>query len=103
MDTPTLGIPPRPNDFRDCIHIAITPEVANERLQPGQRVGFVCGRFCGPTSAPIGIVDPFLTEPVEKGERFWLLMMPGSITSLRHVWQHDAFEPDVRKAVSGGP
>jgi uncharacterized protein (TIGR02996 family) len=78
---------------RDAIHIAIAPVIASEKLNPGQRIGFdepgcekVRGRLDG-----IGIVDPFLTEPIVKGQRFYMLLMPNTITSLRHEWTHPAF------------
>jgi hypothetical protein len=84
---------------RDAIHLAVEPAVAAEFLSPGMHVGFVedgvgvtgCKQF-------LGIVDPFLTNNVVKGERFWLVVYPRQITSLRHVWSHPAF-PESGQAV----
>src|SRR5438105_2038127 len=79
---------------RDAIHIAVAPVTAAERLAPGQHVGLVREgnlELVGPCDDNIGIVDPFLTEPVESGSRFWLFLYPGTITGLRHVWTHPAF------------
>ncbi len=88
-----LGQLPGEHERRDAIHIAIAPVIAAEMLQPGEHVGpLVTGRFCG-VSDPIGIVDPFLSDPVEEGQTFWLLLYPGTITSLRHSWTHPYFVP----------
>lgn len=79
---------------RDAIHIAIAPVTAAERLTPGQHVGLVKRgnlELVGPCDRAIGVVDPFLTEDVEPGQRFWLFLYPGTITGLRHVWTHPAF------------
>lgn len=92
----TLGTIIDVNAGRDAIHLAVEPVVAAERLHAGQHVGFVEGGV-GTCDKPLGIVDPFLTTPVHPGERFWLVVYPRQITSLRHVWQHPSF-PD--KAVS---
>lgn len=77
---------------RDAIHLAVEPVVAAQKLYPGQDVGFVEGG-AGPCDSPLGIVDPFLKGPVFPGQRFWLIVYPRQITSLRHVWSHPAF-PD---------
>jgi hypothetical protein len=79
---------------RDAVHVAVIPVVAGAHLQPGQRVRLVDGRALPvPTGATgVGVVDPFLTfDNVRHGERFWLLLYPGTITSLRHEWAHPAF------------
>jgi hypothetical protein len=79
---------------RDAVHIGIAPVTAAERLLPGQHVGLVRQanmEMVGPCDQNIGIVDPFLAEAVEAGQRFWLFLYPGTITGLRHVWTHPAF------------
>lgn len=81
----------RPQE-RDAVHIAVIPVVAAVSMAPGALVGMAGGRAVHATgAAAIGIVDPFLTETVEEGQRFWLYLRPGSITSLRHEWTHPAF------------
>lgn len=79
---------------RDAVHIAVAPVTAAERLMPGQAVGMASEsslELVGPCEQSIGIVDPFLTHPVESGQRFWLFLFPGTITGLRHVWTHPVF------------
>jgi hypothetical protein len=77
---------------RDAVHMAIAPVVASEYLLPGQRVNLANG-LATLAGEPVGIVDPFLRGPIEEGQRFWLFLFPGSITSLRHDWTHPSF-PD---------
>lgn len=80
---------------RDAIHIAVVPQVASHRLEPGAHVA-VPGENGG---FPVGVVDPFLRHPVEQGQSFWLFLYPGSITSLRHDWTHPAFATPGRVAL----
>lgn len=86
---------------RDAIHIAVEPVVAAEDLRPGVNVGILRDGTAGTCDRPLGIVDPFLKVPVKKGQRFWLLVYPRQITSLRHVWSHPSFA-DKEVAVSTG-
>lgn len=82
---------------RDAVHVAVAPVIANERLQPGQDIGLVEGQeVVGVVDDPIGIVDPFLKNPVVKGQRFWLFLYPNTITSLRHEWTHQSFSTESR-------
>ena len=82
---------------RDAIHIAIAPVVSAsmDDLRPGQPIGFYRPdsdfHVIGNEADPIGIVDPFLTKPVAWRERFWMFLMPNTVTSLRHEWTHPAF------------
>lgn len=93
MNGPQLGKVIEGPAGRDAIHVAVAPVVAGVFLEPGQHVGLFADGTAKPTKPHIGIVDPFLTQPVEKGERFWLFLYPNTVTSLRHVWTHPAFAP----------
>lgn len=89
----TLGTIIGENEKRDAIHIAVENVVAKQLLKSGDHVTAE-GRLVNPKdAAAVGIVDPFLSVLVQPGERFWLLIYPRKINSLRHVWSHPAF-PD---------
>lgn len=91
--TPNLAaILPNAWQPRDAVHIAVIPAEAGQDLQPGSPVTIVGGVAMAshPLSAA-GVVSPFLTFPVRKGECFWLMLPPGTITSLRHEWTSPAF------------
>lgn len=98
---PNLGEIPAEDARRDAVHVAVAPVVASVRLRPGVRVGLnEAGEaeLCS-TEDCIGIVDPFLHDYVNQGQRFWLFLYPDTITNLRHVWEHPAFKarpPEVR-------
>lgn len=97
-------IPEGADAQRDAVHIAVAPVVADEVLQPGDRVAFVAGshkrvRRFGTT---IGIIDPFLSDSVQPGQTCWLYLNPGSITSLRHDWTHPAFPQEHRTYLPAG-
>lgn len=91
----TLGTIIGESEKRDAIHLAVEPMVAPEWLDPGEHVT-ATGHGCG-VGEGVGIVDPFLVERVKPGQRFWLVIYPRQIHSLRHVWTHPAFadEPEV--------
>ena len=69
-----------PEVGRDVNGVAVIPMVAVRVMHPGERL-------------TNGIVDPFLTEPVQPGQRYYLCLFPGTVTTLRHVWTHPAY-PD---------
>ncbi|KGM36176.1 hypothetical protein [Inquilinus limosus] len=95
MHDPKIGeIITNPDAKRDAIHFAVAPVTAAHHLRPGDRVQLRDdGTATNATDKVIGIVDPFLDENVKKGDRFFLFLMPNTITSLRHAWAHPAF-PD---------
>lgn len=80
---------------RDAIHLAVLPMVATEKLFAGQDVGLVEGGASTKAREHLGIVDPFLKSPVMPGERFWMVLYPRMVTSLRHVWSHPAFADEA--------
>jgi hypothetical protein len=80
---------------RDAVHLAVAPVTAAESLSSGQHIGHKGNGKFGVVPACIGIVDPFLTEQVKPGDKFWLFLYPNTITSLRHDWTHPAFYKDV--------
>lgn len=95
-DIPNVGSLCHENAKRDCIHMALAPVVAGQVLLPGQRVVLDKNHEAVfDTAGTIGIVDPFLQEPVKQGDRFWLFLYPGTITGLRHVFTHPAFAVKV--------
>jgi hypothetical protein len=77
---------------RDAVHVAVLPAYARTRLAPGERVTYMNGTAIAAMDESIGIVDPFLNKPVERGECFLICMDPGTTTGLRHEWSH----PELR-------
>ena len=82
---------------RDAVHVAVLVVQATRRLKPGEHCGAVLENHKYVTKGQnLGIVDPFLTEEVEKGEKFWLYVYPRTITGLSHQWTHPAFTVNKR-------
>lgn len=77
--------------LRDAVHVACIPAKAGTRLVPGDRVELLNGEAVR-SSTPIGIVDPFLDEMVQYQDWFWLLLLPGTVTGMRHEWSHPSFD-----------
>ena len=99
---PQLGsLVPDGENRRDAVHIALAPITADVLLRPGDHVGIQDGKtfFSSErTERTIGVVDPFLRDEVKRGERFWLCLYPGTVTSLRHIWTHPVFEKMAKEA-----
>lgn len=100
QSTPTLGALITEEVERDAIHIAVLPVVAGDYLSPGQWIGFRewdNRAIADNSSDAIGVVDPFLKATVNRGQKFWMLVFPNTITSLRHEWVHPEIPPSPSK------
>lgn len=105
----TLGMIHFREEKRDAIHLAVDPVTAGCNLAVGQRIGIVEGvampagdkyaaGYQDEDGLPVvltvpchGIVDPFLPSGPKEGEKFWFVMNPRMVQSLRHVWNHPDF------------
>lgn len=87
-----LGQLPADGQSRDAIHVAVIPVVAGRDLWPGEHVGLTPAGEASTKMHHIGIVDPFLRDQVEKGQRFCLLLYQNSVTGMRHHWSHPTFD-----------
>ena len=85
----TLGSNAPETAGRDAVHIAVVPMIARTTLYPCEYVG-PDGMWMEPGKG-VAIVDPFRLRRVDEGERFWALILPRTITGLRHVWSHPDF------------
>lgn len=96
---PNLGELCDDKAMRDAVHIACAPVVVGkgQTLEPGERVGLIEGELVSENDSRkpkvIGVIDPFLKCCVREGQKVWLMLLPNTVTSLRHLWQHDAFRP----------
>lgn len=79
---------------RDAIHIAVIALVAAEELHPGWLVSVDDDGLAVRVTEPyrsVGVVDPFLSGVVAKGQRCWVLLRANSVTSMRHQWTSPDF------------
>ena len=102
----TLGTIHKYKERRDAIHLGVEPVVAGESgLGAGDYLKWENSNrervvFADPdTDSVIGIVDPFIREPINEGDSFWLIVLPREITSLVHVWEHPSF-PSFAESVA---
>jgi hypothetical protein len=96
----TLGTIIGDGEKRDAIHLAVENVVAGERLSPGEHINLRDGKaYATAGGKNVGIVDPFLQCHVNAGDRFWLVVYPRQIKSLRHVWEHPDFPASVETQV----
>lgn len=110
MGIPIKSEPPKPKPMsdvklgtiiegdasKDAIHVCLAPCVAAHYLCPGDHVGILEDGKAGGSPNPVGIVDPFLKEGVQEGQKFWVCIYPGTIKGLRHEWEHPAFKVEPK-------
>lgn len=83
---------------RDAIHVAVIALEAGQLLRPGEHVCIKDNQvFANQSTNSIGIVDPFLTEVIEKDKIVWVLLYPNTITSMRHHWEHPVVDLITKK------
>ena len=83
---------------RDAIHVAVIPLIAGEEyMQSGDKIRLSLENpevaMSGDYGNHIGVVDPFLEgSSLKIGDKFWAFLKPGTVTGMRHHWQHPSFE-----------
>lgn len=83
---------------RDAVHVAVLPASAGTVFKPGEHVGYMSGYAT--VINCVGVVDPFLKEDVQPGERFYIFLYPNTITSLCHLWEHPTIDAKTDVEVS---
>jgi hypothetical protein len=94
VNNPELGKLITTEQYRDAVHVAIAPVTVVHACRPGEHFGLMSHsttEVSPHAETKIGIIDPFLSETVQPQQRCWLLLYPNTVTSLRHVWTHEAF------------
>lgn len=97
-----------PDAERDATHVAVIPMIAGERwMQPGDKIKLKYGtvdvalranHYYDDSQKIVAVVDPFLQDGPEEGQRFWAFLFPGTVTGMRHLWRHPAFtETEIPK------
>lgn len=101
----TLGMIHEFEEKRDAIHLAVYPIEAGEDIFPRDNLKIVKGKaYVCDRSEGVGIADPFIENLIKEGQRFWLVVYPREIRSLRHVWEHPAFPSSLsEEAVTEAP
>ena len=79
--------------IKDAIHIACISVKAAHYMYPCATVTVDENMVARNAKlGAIGIVDPFLRTRINEGDTFWVFLFPGTITSLRHEWEHPHFK-----------
>ena len=97
--TATLGTIHTKNEARDAVHLAVYQVTLGEPVKAGSELviqdGLAYKARKGEKS--LGILDPFLVGTIKTDSKVWLILHPGMITSLRHVWEHSDFDTPLNE------
>ena len=100
-DVPKIGqVCPRNASYKgrkDAFHVPGVLTQSREDIVPGTFVRFRHRDVAESVVAcdlvdevadrsPHGVVDPFAPGPIKAGEMFWVLLMPGLVQNLQHVF-----------------
>ena len=97
-NVPQLGHEAHGKEPRDAVHMAVVVCKTGQWLQPGVKVVVRDGvAYEAKDGNHVGVTDPFMAGGVPKGKFVWVMLNPGSITSLRHEWTHPAFPVEAAK------
>lgn len=99
---PNLGDTPAAIGTRDCVHIAViscrlSTDGAQNYALSGDSVRVQpdgTARLIKIGEESHGVIDPFRFTVFNAGELVWVLLKPGSITHLQHVWSHPEITGD---------
>lgn len=103
VTTPKVGTILDGTVGRDAIHFALAPVWALTALKPNDEIVVEEGwaRLLMEGEKSVAVIDPWLKlrgiHEVAPGQQVYAFVHPGTITALRHVWQHPAFEIRVPK------
>lgn len=97
--TATLGTIHTKDEARDAVHLAVYQVTLGENIKAGSELviqdGLAYKARKGEKS--LGILDPFLVGNIKADSKVWLILHPGMITSLRHVWEHSDFDTPLNE------
>lgn len=97
--TATLGTVHVKDEGRDAVHLAVYQITLGQSISMWNKASKITIRENGRAyvfdeskdTKAYGILDPFIDQELNVGDKVWLVLFPGMITSLRHVWEHNFF------------
>ncbi len=105
--TATLGTVHKTVEGRDAVHLAVYQVTLGQALSAWDKACKLTIKENGraykydeydKNEVAYGILDPFITSELNAGDKVWMVLFPGMIKSLRHVWEHDLF-PETPKEI----